>query len=76
MTLKIMNSTSQAPPRCEPEKRDLRPSFSGVSRSRIAAKVTMPTTAISAMKSWAKPSGSQRPTSGIDHSGLRESRMP
>ena len=30
MTLKIMNSTSQAPPRCEPEKRDLRPSRSGV----------------------------------------------
>ena len=76
MTLKIMNSTSQAPPRCEPEKRDLRPSFSGGSRSRMSAKVTMPTSAMIAIKSWAKPSRSQCPITGIAHSGLRESRMP
>ena len=38
MTLKIMNSTSQAPPRCEPLKRDWRPSFFGEFFSRIWAK--------------------------------------
>ena len=41
MTLKIMNSTSQAPPRCEPLKRDSRPSFAGEFRSRMTAKVVI-----------------------------------
>ena len=32
--------------------------------------------AMTAMKSWAKPSTSQCPTTGMAHSGLREKRMP
>ena len=75
MTLKIMNSTSHAPPRCEPLKRDRRPSRSGALRRRITAKMTMPTSAITAMKSWAKPRRSHSPTSGIDHSRLRVKRI-
>ena len=76
MTLKIMNSTSQAPPVWDPAKRDLRPSLSGASRSRINANVMMPSSAIRAMRSWAKPSRSQCPITGIAHSSLRDSRMP
>ena len=70
MTLKIMNSTTQAPPRWEPLKRDCRPSRSGEFRSRITAKVMMPASAISAMKSWRKPSTGQWPMTGIAKSGL------
>ena len=36
----------------------------------------MPTSAITAMKSCAKPSTAQCPTTGIAHSGLREKRIP
>ena len=70
MTLKIMNSTTQAPPRCEPLKRDWRPSRSGELRSRMIAKVMMPASAISAMKSWRKPSTGQWPITGIAKSAL------
>ena len=65
MTLKIMNRTIQAPPRCEPEKRDRRPSFSGAFLSRICAKTPRLTSARTAIRSWAKPSTSQWPISGI-----------
>ncbi len=69
MTLKIMNSTTQAPPRCEPLNRDCRPSRSGELRSRITAKVVMPASAISAMKSWRKPSTGQWPMTGNANPG-------
>ena len=76
MTLTIMNRITQAPPRWEPLKRDFRPSLCGSLRSRIIANVTRPTSHMTAMKSWAKPSTSQCPTIGMAHSGLRENRMP
>ena len=65
MTLKIMNSTTQAPVRCEPLNRDRRPSRSGELRSRMIANVMMPASAISAMKSCRKPSTAQLPITGI-----------
>ena len=43
MTKKIISSTSQAPPRCEPSNRDLRPSFSGAFLRRMPAKTASPT---------------------------------
>ena len=43
MTRKISSRTSHAAPVCEPEKRDLRPSVFGLLRSRITAKVPIPT---------------------------------
>ena len=46
MTLKIISRTSQAPPRCEPLKRDLRPSRAGEFFSRMLANTTRPTSAI------------------------------
>ncbi len=69
MTLKIMNSTSQAPPRCEPLNRDLRPRRSGDCRRRMTANVAMPTSAMTAMKSWRNPSTAQCPMNGIDQPG-------
>jgi hypothetical protein len=65
MTLKIMNSVSHAPPRCEPSKRERRPSLAGEFRSRITAKTMMPSSAMTAMKSWRKPSTPQVPTTGM-----------
>ncbi len=76
MTLTIIARITHAPPRCEPLKRDFRPSLCGLLRSRMAANVARPTRHITAMKSCAKPSASQCPTIGIAHSGLREKRMP
>ena len=64
-TLKIMNSTIQAPPRWEPLKRDLRPSLEGACCSRILAKTARPITAMIAMKSCTKPSRSHVPMIGI-----------
>ena len=56
MTLKIMNRISQAPPRCEPLNRDLRPSVCGLLRRRMTAKSPGRRRHMTAMKSWAKPS--------------------
>ena len=64
-TKKIISRTSQAPPRCEPLKRDLRPSRSGAFLSRMIANTPSEITAITAMKSCRKPSRSQLPTSGM-----------
>ena len=64
-TKEIISSTSQAPPKCDPSNRDLRPSRSGASRSRMAANTARPTSAITAMKSCAKPSRSHRPMIGM-----------
>ena len=76
MTLTIIARITQAPPRCEPLNRDFRPSLCGLLRSRIIANVARPTRHITAMKSWANPSASQCPTTGMAHSSLREKRMP
>lgn len=65
MMLKIMNRTSQAPPRWEPEKREPRPSFFGEFLIRMAVNATSPTRQASAMKSCRKPSTGQVPMSGI-----------
>ena len=72
MTLKIMNSTTHAPPRWEPLKRDCRPIRSGEFRSRITANVMMPASAVSAMKSCRKPSTGQWPITGIAKSALNK----
>ena len=73
MTLKIMKSTSQAGPRCDPKKRDLRPWFLGLFTMRIHQKVTMPKKHITPMKSCRKPSTAQLPKTNQFHSGLRDS---
>ncbi len=65
ITLTIISSTSQAPPRCEPLNRDLRPSFAGEFCNLMIANVTMPKNAITAMKSCANPSTDQRPITGM-----------
>ena len=70
MTLKIMNRISHAPPRCEPEKRDARPSFLGEFLIRMIAKDARPTTQAMAMKSWRKPRTGQVPTIGMWKSGF------
>ena len=58
----------QAPDRCEPKNRDLRPRSLGAFRNRIKTNVAIPKNAIIAMKSCAKPSTAQCPTSGIAQS--------
>ena len=70
MTLKIISRTSQAPPRCDPLKRDLRPSRLGEFFSRMMANTTRPTRAITAMKSCAKPRIGQVPMIGMWNCGL------
>ena len=70
MTLKMKNSVSQAPPRCEPWNRDCRPSRFGEFFTRMAPKAMMPSRPMTAMKSCAKPSTPQVPTTGIAHPSL------
>ena len=66
-----MNRTSQAPPVCEPWKRERRPSRSGDCLSRMIAKVEMPNRHMMAMKSWAKPRTGQVPMSGMAKPGSK-----
>ena len=65
MTLKMKNNVSQAPPRCEPWKRERRPSRFGEFFTRMAPNAMMPSRPMTAMKSCAKPSTPQWPTTGI-----------
>ena len=64
MTLKIMNSTSHAGPRCEPKKRDRRPSLRGFCISRITANTTSPASTATMNRSSRNPSHAWVPMSG------------
>ena len=56
-----MNSTSQAASRCEPKKRDRRPSRCGECRRRITAKMTTETRTSTRRESSRKPSQAAGP---------------
>jgi hypothetical protein len=60
-----MKRTSQAPPRCDPEKRDLRPSLFGEFLILMTAKAIRPRKAATAMKSCRKPRTAYVPMSGM-----------
>jgi len=74
MTRKIIPSTSHAAPVWDPANRDLRPSRSGLLRSRMIANVMMPASTPTANKSSMNPTHAQWPIPGM--ANVRENRSP
>ena len=70
MTLKIMNSTSQAAPVWEPKNRLWRPILAGLLIRRMTMNITMPMITSTPKRSSRKPTIAQRPTIGTAKSGM------
>jgi hypothetical protein len=74
MTRKIIPSTSHAAPVWDPANRELRPSRSGLLRSRMTPNVMIPASTPAANRSSMNPMNVQWPMPGI--ANVRENKSP